>query len=1205
MSQQMQQAGRAASQVQQGLNGIAQTTGQVTQAMQAATVATTGWTRILQVAAGVGLATTLQAIVQSLANFVRDSVLLAAKMQDLHRSFVAIEGSAGAANRTMAGLFDVAQRSGVSFTGLAESFRRLEAGAKGTTLSHQDLQRAMEGITLGARVMGLGTQENARAMTAWEQILTKGRLSSEELVQQLGEAVPGALNIVSRSLGVTTAQLRAMAEAGLIPGTVAFVAFSEEMRKIGQSTGAIVSLSATFERLKNETTAWMTVIGESIANKLQPFLDKIVEISQALRELLGIRGPGQAAPGAGPATAEGTFTARTQFPIAPSAYTGLIQQEARRSAIDPGLLSQVVRAESGFNPAAVSSAGALGLGQVMLPTAQGIETGVTRETLLEPERNLRIAAKYLADMLDKFRGFNDQVKLALAAYNAGPGTVENALNAARRAGTPTTFEAIAPQLPRETQQYVGRVVNVPGGLPAEGAAAGVASVEQQATATNAIVTTWQKNIADTLTQFGVLQQQVEALNQSGANFGGVMNRDVAQAAERVVQKLVEINQAFATLPALSAALPASLREQVIEATRQAVVWKEVLLTDQQRATLLQQQVEAMEQVVARQQTQLVSQRQGQEEAERFARAETARLQAQRLEERPARAGMTLRQQIAADEQRLQALQNRAAEFSSQLEAQRAEAMRPQLESQLQRIQGFLGRPEQSLAEQARQQVVQRGAAAQAELVKLIQDTARHPALQDLQEAFQNAFRALPDAVEQQSERAFAAVERQGRETLRGMEDQMDQLGMQLGAAGLDPLASDLARIDRSFAALLDKVQALDAALEKLNIGGTAEQQAAIYAARTRLATEFSPEQIEAGRQRALIERQEREGTAFDLRLRQQLEQAQLSRIQQPEARMRAEAERARVEITPEREAQLQQLTALRREQERLNEAIGVWRDLSSAVGSAWSAALTTLFAPEEDQTARVMQLTSVTEHLADAQQRLADLRMSQGRVNREGLGAPAQENMRQALADQEQAVRLLEAQRRALEEVEHGTNRVAEAFRVMAQSIIQSMAQIASDRAVRAVFELGARVLTSLLMPAAGAGLGAAPASSGGTSPFGAPAGGGFIAGMGGTAGGGFGFQHGGIVRAPTVAMVGENPSTAPEAIFNRQQLQSLFGGQAANQAGNAGISIINVASKAQAETTAAQERAMGRSAVINYVLDELNLGEGSRINRTMRSMQR
>ena len=808
----------AAQQVQQSLNGIGQATNQLTQQMRAATQATSAWGQALQTASAIGLAVTLDRIVQALGRFVRDSVLLAARMQDLHRSFVAIEGSAQAANRTMATLFDVAQRVGVSFTGLTESFRRLEAGAKGTTLTSEDLKRAMEGIALGARVMGLGTQENARAMQAWEQVLTKGRLTSEELVQQLGEAVPGALNIVSRSLGVTTAQLRAMAEAGLIPGTVAFVAFSEEMRKVGQSTGAITSLSATFERLKNETTAWMTVIGESITNKLQPFLDKIIEISEALRALLGIRGPGQAASGAGPATAEGPYSARTQFPIAPSPYTALIQQEARRSAIDPGLLSQLVRAESGFNPAAVSSAGALGLGQVMLPTAQGLEMGVTRETLLEPERNLRLAAKYLSDMLERFRGFNDQVKLALAAYNAGPGTVENVLNAARRAGTPTTFEAIAPQLPRETQQYVGRVLS-PETLQVTG---GAQAVQQQAAASNQIVTTWQKNIEDTLQQFGVLQKQVEALNQSGANFGGIMNRDVAQAAERVVQKLVEINQAFATLPALSKDLPASLREQVVEATKQAAVWKEVLLTDQQRAALLERQVDAIEQVIVRQRAQLIEQREGQAAAERFSRTEMARIDAAKIDERVTRAGMTLTQQITQDRTRLQALQQEANQLGVAREA------------------------EQALTEDRKRRREERG---ELDIFGLM--------LAPEQEA------ALKQQAKEQSERI------------------------------------------KEFAKSLD-------------IFGL----------------EVPPE----------VERQRRAEGTFDLRLRQQLEQMQLSRIERPEARLRAEMEREGVPLTPERDARLKQMTALREQQEHLNLAVEAWRDLSMGVGSAWVNALSSIAA---------------------------------------------------------------------------------------------------------------------------------------------------------------------------------------------------------------------------------------------------------------------
>jgi hypothetical protein len=396
---------------------------------------------------------------------------------------------------------------------------------------------------------------------------------------------------------------------------------------------------------------------------------------------------------------------------------------------------------------------------------------------------------------------------------------------------------------------------------------------------------------------------------------------------------------------------------------------------------------------------------------------------------------------------------------------------------------------------------------------------------------------LPEALEISLTLKTDEAERQMRDTLRGMEDQMDQMSMQLGAAGLDRLGTDLSRIDRSFAALLDKVQALDAALEKLNIGATAEQQDAILKARTRIATQFSPEQIEQGRQQALIERQEREGRRVIEAMENRLDDMQQFQGPQtypmgdsPETRRLARAAQNK-ELTEE---QRQRVTTLRQQmlaQERLNYAAGLFVDVGQSVGAAWTEALL-------------------------------------------------------SIAD--------------------GTKTVSQAFQAMAQSIIQSLIQIASQEAFNALIHLGVRLIMGGVGPApAGSGLGAAPITSGGGMAFGGGVGGGFIAGMGGAAGGGFGFQHGGIVHAPTMAMIGENPATAPEAIFNRQQLQSLFGGQAANQAGNAGISIINVASKAQAETTAAQERTMGRHVVINYVLEELNLGEGSRINRTMRSMQR
>lgn len=119
-------------------------------------------------------------------------------------------------------------------------------------------------------------------------------------------------------------------------------------------------------------------------------------------------------------------------------FTEAIRAAARRYRIDPLLLSAIVEVESGFQPAAVSSCGALGLMQVMPPTAEKGD----EESLLDPEVNLDNGAHYLRTLLDTYHG---DLELALAAYNAGPG------NVARFGGMPPF---------RETQHYVDRVLEI-------------------------------------------------------------------------------------------------------------------------------------------------------------------------------------------------------------------------------------------------------------------------------------------------------------------------------------------------------------------------------------------------------------------------------------------------------------------------------------------------------------------------------------------------------------------------------------------------------------------------------------------------------------------------------------------------------------------------------------------------------------------------
>jgi soluble lytic murein transglycosylase-like protein len=100
-----------------------------------------------------------------------------------------------------------------------------------------------------------------------------------------------------------------------------------------------------------------------------------------------------------------------------------IQRAAVEHDIEPEIAFGLVRAESSFKNSATSPVGAVGLTQLMPSTAKWFEPGITRQQLREPETNLRIGFRYLRELLDKY----GDTKLALTAYNRGPGTVDRAL----------------------------------------------------------------------------------------------------------------------------------------------------------------------------------------------------------------------------------------------------------------------------------------------------------------------------------------------------------------------------------------------------------------------------------------------------------------------------------------------------------------------------------------------------------------------------------------------------------------------------------------------------------------------------------------------------------------------------------------------------------------------------------------------------------
>lgn len=159
------------------------------------------------------------------------------------------------------------------------------------------------------------------------------------------------------------------------------------------------------------------------------------------------------------ATLQPTRENRTWFLYTfPMAYPGYMQKACSAQNIDPLLLTALSREESAFDPDIRSWAGALGLTQLMEPTAARMAKDLnlpppSAEDLTHPDLNLTLGARYLRKLLDMF---NNHPGLAVPSYNAGEGAVSKWLKL--RGDQP--FDAFVEEIPyKQTRDYVKRVIS--------------------------------------------------------------------------------------------------------------------------------------------------------------------------------------------------------------------------------------------------------------------------------------------------------------------------------------------------------------------------------------------------------------------------------------------------------------------------------------------------------------------------------------------------------------------------------------------------------------------------------------------------------------------------------------------------------------------------------------------------------------------------
>jgi len=151
---------------------------------------------------------------------------------------------------------------------------------------------------------------------------------------------------------------------------------------------------------------------------------------------------------------EGQWDGRLLRLVFPFPYRDVLEREADRYDVDPMLLAGLVRQESTFRPAIRSRVGATGLGQIMPATGRWLAPGIgvrgySDALLTVPEVNLRMASRYLSDLLRRYDGARD---LALSAYNAGPGRADRWERTLKRGRDTDAFREAIPF--DETRHYV-------------------------------------------------------------------------------------------------------------------------------------------------------------------------------------------------------------------------------------------------------------------------------------------------------------------------------------------------------------------------------------------------------------------------------------------------------------------------------------------------------------------------------------------------------------------------------------------------------------------------------------------------------------------------------------------------------------------------------------------------------------------------------
>lgn len=209
------------------------------------------------------------------------------RAQKLELQIRAATGGVKEAEQATKLLREESDRLGLEFETQVRGYAKLAASAKGTALEGENIAQTWIAIAEAGAGLQLSSEEVEGAITAVSQIISKGKVSAEELRQQLGERLPGAFQVAARSMDVTTQELDKLLSTGALTAEEFIPRFAKQLREEmgGAAEQGAQSFGAAMNRMRN---LWFefraAVLGSGLLDFIRAGLNTILSAAKQLRQ---------------------------------------------------------------------------------------------------------------------------------------------------------------------------------------------------------------------------------------------------------------------------------------------------------------------------------------------------------------------------------------------------------------------------------------------------------------------------------------------------------------------------------------------------------------------------------------------------------------------------------------------------------------------------------------------------------------------------------------------------------------------------------------------------------------------------------------------------------------------------------------------------------------------------------------------------------